>query len=121
MSKFKDMIKADNDKIFLNLNEFAEKRTVIYDGETYKDISVVMSGLKEKDRKRVVTDHAQGLFSVTSILHLNISDLGGKQPEQGQKIKISDEEDGDFFRTFYVASSVCELGMLRIELEAIDE
>ncbi len=121
MSSFKDMIKADNDRIFMNLNEFAENRTIIYDGETYEDIPVIMSGLKEKDRKRVVTDHAQGLFSVTSILHIKPSDLGDQQPEQGQKIEINDDEDADFFRTFYVAHSVCELGMLRIELEAIDE
>lgn len=122
MSSFKDMVKADNSGVFLNLNEFAESRTVIYDGETYEDIPVVMSGLKEKDRKRsVISDHAQGLFSVSSILHLKASDLGGHQPEKGQKIKINDEEGGKYFRHFYVASSVCELGMLRIELEAIDE
>lgn len=121
MSSFKDMIKADNDRVFMNLNEFAENRTVIYDGETYENIPVVMSGLKEKDRNRVITDHAQGLFSVSSILHINASDLGGKQPEQGQKIRISDAEDETYFRSFYVASSVCEIGMLRIELEAIDE
>ena len=30
------------------------------------------------------------------------------------------DEDG-FVRNYYVASSVCEMGMLRVELEAIDE
>ena len=36
--------------------------------------------------------------------------------------RINDQEGGGgFFREFYVASSVCEMGMLRVELEAVDE
>lgn len=122
MSGFKDMMLADNTKVFLNLDEFAEKRTVIYDGDVYSDIVIVLSGLKEKDRRQLMSDHVQGLFLVSSVLHCASSDLGGKQPEKGQRIKINDTEGGGgFFREFYVASSVCEAGMLRIELEAIDE
>lgn len=30
--------------VFLNLDEFAERHTVIYDGETYEDIPVVITG-----------------------------------------------------------------------------
>ena len=42
--------------------------------------------------------------------------------ERGQRIRINDQEGGGgFFREFYVASSVCEMGMLRVELEAVDE
>lgn len=119
---FKDMVAADIKGVFLNLDEFAEKRTVIYDGETYEDIPIVLSGLKEQDRRQLDRDHAQGLYLVTSILHCALDDLGGKQPEKGGLIKINDEEDGGgFFRRYYVAASVCEMGMLRVELEAIDE
>jgi len=122
MSGFKDMVKADNTKVFLNMSEFAKKRTVIYDGETYEDIPIVLSGLKEKDRTQTVSDHAQGLYLVTSILHCSLEDLGGNQPEKGQRIKINEQEGGGgYFNEFYVASSVCELGMLRVELEAYDE
>lgn len=122
MSSFKDMVSRDNQAVFLNLNEFAEKRTVKYDGTTYQDIPVVLSGLKEKDRRQLTSDHTQGLFLVSAVLHCSISDLGGEQPEKGQRIKINVQEGGGgFFREFYVASSVCEMGMLRIELEAIDE
>ncbi len=111
MSGFKDMVAADNINVFLNFEEFAEKRTVIYDGVTYdgpdhNGIPIVLSGLKEKDRRQLVSDHVQGLYLVSSVLHCAIEDLGGNQPE---------------IREFYVASSVCEIGMLRIELEAIDE
>lgn len=69
-----------------------------------------------------MSDHVQGLYLVSSVLHCAMSDLGGNQPEKGQRIKINDQEGGGgFFREFYVASSVCEMGMLRVELEAIDE
>lgn len=118
MSGFKDMVAADIQNVFMNTSEFAELRTVIYDGNTYRDIPVVLSGLKEKDRRQLVSDHVQGLFIVSSVLHCAVSDMGGIQPEKGAKIKISDE---GFMREFHVASSVCELGMLRVELEAIDE
>ena len=115
MSGFKDMVARDNFGVFLNCDEFAEKRTVKYDGATYEDIPIVLSGLKEKDRRQLMSDHAQGLYIVSS-------DLGGVQPERGQRIRINDQEGGGgFFREFYVASSVCEMGMLRVELEAVDE
>ena len=124
---FKEMVAADNRKVFLNTSEFAEYRTVVYDGGRYEDIPIVLSGLNEKDRQRIVMqqgnrDHAQGLYLVTCVLHCAISDLGGNQPERGQPIKINNEEGGNgFFREFIVASSVCEMGMLKVELEAIDE
>lgn len=124
---FKDMVAADIRKVFLNTDEFAELRTVRYDGMDYdgpehRGIPIVLTGLKEQDRRQLVTDHAQGLYLVASVLHCALDDLGGKQPEKGTRIRINDEEGGGgFFREFYVASSVCELGMLRVELEAIDE
>ena len=122
MSGFKDMVARDNFGVFLNCDEFAEKRTVKYDGATYEDIPIVLSGLKEKDRRQLMSDHAQGLYIVSSVLHCALSDLGGVQPERGQRIRINDKEGGGgFFREFYVASSVCEMGMLRVELEAVDE
>ena len=122
MSGFKDMVAADNQSVFLNLGEFAEKRTIKYDGEVYEDIPIVLTGMKEKDRRQLMRDHAQGLYLVSSVLHCAMSDLGGKQPEKGTRIKINDREGGGgFFREFYVAASVCEIWMLRVELEAIDE
>lgn len=122
MSSFKDMVASDSHNVFLNLNEFADRRTVEYDGESYVDIPVIMSGLKEKDRRQLVSDHVQGLYLVSSVLHCALSDLGGNQPEKGSRIRINDTEGGGgFFKEFYVASSVCELGMLRVELEAVNE
>lgn len=122
MSGFKEMVAADVHNVFLNTGEFAEPRTIRYDGEEYVDIPIVLTGLKEQDRRQLQSDHVQGLYLVTSVLHCALPDLGGKQPEKGGRIEINDEEGGGgFFRRFYVASSVCEMGMLRVELEAIDE
>lgn len=120
MSGFKDMVAADMQSVFLNVGEFAEKRTIKYDGNVFEGIPVVLSGLKEKDRRQLTSDHIQGLYLVSAVLHCSLSDLGGNQPEKGQRIKIS-EGTGGYFREFYVASSVCEMGMLRVELEAVDE
>lgn len=121
MSGFKEMVAADIHDVFLNMGEFAERRTIQYDGETYGDIPVVLTGLKEQDRRQLQSDHVQGLYLVTSVLHCALSDLGGKQPEQGMRIAINDGEGSGFFRRFYVASSTCEMDMLRVELEAISE
>lgn len=122
MSGFKDMVADDVHAVFLNLDEFAEKRTIRYDGEEYRDIPIVLSGLKEQDRRQLQSDHIQGLYLVSSVLHCALSDLGGNQPEKGARIQVNDRKGGGgFFRTFYVAASVCELGMLRVELEAMDE
>lgn len=119
---FKDMVADDNHSTFLNLAEFAEKRTIKYDGEIFVDIPIVLTGRKEKDRRVLVSDHVQGLFRVTDILHCALSDLGGKQPEKGSRISINYQEGGGgYFASFYVASSVEKMGMLRVELEAISE
>ena len=123
MNGFKKQVEADNRSVFMNANEIADTRTIIYDGMTYADIPIVLSGLKEQNRKQLVTtsDHAQGLYLVTSVLYCIAGDLGGVVPEKGQRIKINEEDGGEFFREFHIASSVCEFGMLRIDLEAIDE
>ena len=119
---FKDMLADDIHNVFLNVDEFAEMRTVEYDGEHYEDIPIVLTGLKEKDRRQLVSDHVQGLFLVSSVLHCARDDLGGKQPEKGTRIRINDEEGGGgFFREFYVVTSTCKMGMLHVGLGAIDE
>lgn len=119
---FKAMVAADIHNVFLNLGEFADKRTIQYDGNIYEDIPIVLSGMKEKDRRQLTSDHAEGLYLVSAVLHCAASDLGGYQPEKGTRIQTNDREGGGgFFREFYVASSTNEMGMLRVELEAIDE
>ena len=116
---FRDAIAHDIKGVFLNLDEFAEERSVIYDGEEHV-IPIVLSGLKEQDRSSSVNDHAAGLYRVTSVMHCHLDDTG-IQPEQGKPIKISDADDQSFYHRFFIATSTVEMGMVRLELEAIDE
>ena len=119
---FKEMAARDNERVFLDLTTFAERRSIRYDGELYTDIPIVLSGARQSSRVKHETDHAQGLYAVRRVLHCRLSDLGNHQPEKGQRIFINDREGGEgYFQPFYVTFSVCEMGMLRVELEAIDE
>ncbi len=118
---FKDMVAADIRKIYLNTEEFAEKRTIMYDDVTYNDVPVVITGVKEKDRRVLVSDHVQGLYLVSCVLHCALDDVGGVLPEKGMRFKISKGEGSKFFQEFRIGASSVEMGMLRLELEAIDE
>ena len=61
---FKDMLTSDIHDVFLNLEEFAELRTVRYDGESYQDIPVVLEGPVNEEREQLRDDHIQGLHRV---------------------------------------------------------
>lgn len=125
MSGFRDMVTADIRGVFLNTDEFAEKRSVRYDGETYSDIAVVLSGPTQEARGKTVSgsqspsDHVRGLHSVSAVLYCAAEDLGGKQPKQGTGIEITTREGGRFFQKYYVVASSNEMGMLCVELEAL--
>ena len=80
MSKFKDMVKRDIHKVFLNTAEFAENRTIRYDGEEYPDIPVVLEGPVQEKRSRLADDHVRGLHMMTAVLYCAQEDLGGKMP-----------------------------------------
>lgn len=127
---FKDMVAADLHNVFLNTDEYAKKRTIRYGynsgeyGEEYRDIPVVLKGLTQKDRPVLVSDgdKMQGLHLATDVLRCALSDLNGQLPENGQRLAINDQEGGGgFFQEFYVITSTCKMGMLRVELEAVGE
>ena len=113
------IVTADIHNVFLNPGEFAEIRTIEYDGERYEDIPIALPGPTQEERQQTVKNHTEGLFRVSAVLRCALSDLAGNQPKKGQPIRISDE-DG-FFHEYCVASSVCRMGMLRIGLEATGE
>ena len=122
MSSFKEMLAADNKRVFLNTGEFASLRTIIYDGQSFVNIPVVLSGLLEDERQQKAADHAQGLFLVKTLLQCALADLEGRQPQKGARLQINNQEGGGgFFREFYIKEAVCEFGMLRLELEDMNE
>ena len=122
---FKDMLNEDVHRVFLNDGEFAERHTiryngVTYDGEDHKGISVLFIRVKELEKP---IQNAEGIFGVQAKLHIALSDLDGRVPEQGQRISIDDGEalGKKFFAKFKIATSVCTNGMISLELEAYDE
>ena len=122
MSSFKEMLAADNKRVFLNTGEFASLRTIIYDGQSFVNIPVVLSGLREDERQQKAADHAQGLFLVKTLLQCALADLEGRQPQKGARLQINNQEGGGgFFCVFYIKEAVCEFGMLRLELEDMNE
>ncbi len=118
---FKDMVAQDIHRVFLNLAEYGEPRTVIYDGNVYADIPVVLRGIKEDTREQRMDDHVQGLYIATDIMHCSLSDIGGVLPEKGTRIRISDADKPEYYHEYYVANSTIAMGMVRAELEAYDE
>lgn len=116
---FRGMVESDNQKVFMCVDEYADPRIIKYDGKTYREVPCVISKLKEKERVTNMRDHAQGLYLVSAILHCPSVNLDGIVPEKGGLISISDN-DG-FFCEYYVAQSGCDLGMIRLELEAYNE
>ena len=126
MSDFKDRVSRDIHKIFLNVDKFAEERTVIYDGVTYdgpehEGIPIVLTGPVETDREQLKDDHVQGLHLLTATLYCEKEALGGKLPKQGKTIEIATREGGKFFKKYFIAASACNMGMLHVELEELDE
>ena len=126
MSGFKDRVARDIHKVFLNPNKVAEEHTVIYDGVTYdgpehEGISVVLIGPVDKEREQLKDDHVQGLHMVTHTLYCAKEDLGGKLPKQGKSLQVNTRKGGKFFRRYRIAASADEMGMLRIELEEMDD
>lgn len=119
MSAFQDMVASDRKAVFLNPAEFGEYRTIEYDGTLYTRVSVVIRAPKQESRSQMQDDHAAGLYLAGTTLHCCIEEIGGIQPEQGQKIRVSDP-DG-FMRPYYIATSFVEVGMCHLTLEAIDE
>lgn len=119
MSKFKDMVDRDIHKVFLNTDEFAEKRSIRYDGVEYLDVPIVLEGPVQEKRSRLADDHIRGLHMVTAVLYCAQRDLDGKVPKQGTAIEVTSREGGRFYQKYYVVASTSLMGMLHIELEAI--
>lgn len=121
---FKQCAAVEIEKAFLNPDELAEVRTVIYDGKTFEDIHVIEVGPKEGKRSSAVQmqhDFGQGLYKRSITLHCAEKHLGGVKPEQGTQLYMNDKPGGKFFHKFRVVESTTEMGMFRIKLEEVDE
>lgn len=119
---FKDEMINDVDRVFLDQNFFGETRDIRYNGVVYEDVPVVLTGGNVQTRRtQRYAGHSSGIYNVTEILHCSYESLGRQQPENGIRIAISDPEYPEYFKEFYVKRSLLEGGMLRVEMEAVDE
>lgn len=120
---FKDMVRSDIANVIMNSEEFAELHTVRYDGEVYEKIPIVLQKVKQSDRPTVQSDRMEGIFLVSAIAYINVKDLDGVIPEQGQNIEIDDGEalGEPFFCRYSVVTSRCEMGLITLELRCFDE
>lgn len=121
MSGFKDMLARDIRKVFLNTDEFAQRRTVHYDGVEYLDIPLVLEGPVKELRDALADDHVQGLHKVTAVLYCALDDLGGKIPKAGDPLEVATREGGRFLQKYGIIAATDQMGMLRVELEATAE
>lgn len=121
---FRQWAAADIAAVFLNPEEHAKERTIVYDGVTYEDIPVIEIGPKEDKRSSVVQmqhDFGQGLYKRKITLYCAEKDLGFVKPEQNTHLSMNEKKGGTFFHKFRVAKSTTEMGMYRLELEEVDE
>ena len=117
---FKEMVEQDNRDVFLNTEEFAERRNVKYDGITYEHIPVLLSKIRES-QFNVSGNNMEGIHRATELARFNLKDLGGVFPEQNTRISISDHLVPTFFTEYKIVTSSEEVGMVVLELEAFVE
>ena len=124
---FREQVEADIHGVFLNADEFAEIHTVKYDGDTYEDIPVVLTKVKQSEHTVIPADTkyggVDGIHVVSVIAHIAQSDMDGRVPEQEQILCINDGFAAGlpYYRKYRIVTSDAEMGMLRLELEAFDE
>lgn len=118
---FKEMVAADV-AVFINLDEFAEEKCVIYDGENFRFAMVLQKNI-DKDREQRRDDFAQGINLTTATAYMAEDAFGGKVPRQGRIISI---EDGFalgeiFYQEYRIVQCDIEMGVIRLSLEAFGE
>ena len=84
---FRDMVRADNQRVFTNLLEFARPTTIVFDGDRWDDVPCVLTQVRAKDRQAGQSDHAQGIYLVSANAYFDVTQTGGAIPEKGSRIK----------------------------------
>ena len=120
---FKGIVEQDNKSVFLNCKEFAEKRTIKYDGGIYENIPVVLTKIKQSKMNIPSADKMEGIYSVSVVIHFSLKDFDGVIPEKNQRIRISDGAALGvvFYQNYKIVTVIESMGLITLELEALDE
>ncbi len=124
LSPFRAQLAHDLETVFVNLEEFGERRTVRVDGKTYQNIPILLDEgveVPHKNPKVTRTDYSKGLNKGTVRLYCARSDLGGHLPEVGETVELESTKRQDFWIRYDVETSGCEEGMLTLLLKKVDE
>lgn len=113
---FKEAVANDVHGVFLNLEEFADRHTIKYNGQAYENIPVSLQDVEQAERQQMKDDHTQGIFRVQAVLFCARTDLDRKLPEPGTWLEINNGKNPKFFNKYQVGSSGVEMGMVRVEL-----
>ena len=106
---FKDIIKSDVSNVFINFDEFAEKRVI--DG---KDMMVVVDNneLIEREQGRSQNSYIEGIYKKKLLLYVQADDME-RLPAIGRLMTVDDE-------LFRVIDAVDEMGVYSISLEVYE-
>lgn len=106
MSAFKDLIKADIEKIFLSCNDFAEKHLI--DGI---EMDVLIDNNELMQRQTLLNIHKDGLYAGQILIYIKASQYG-KKPTIGKLLVL----DKKFF--YRVIDCIEEDGIFAITLDS---
>lgn len=109
MNSLKDTIATDADRIFLDVNDFAESRTLKL-GETVLQVDCILDEDVLEERKGYKTDEMDGVYTNAKVLFVRLADINCR-PTYGQLLTI----DGD---DYLVTACREAMGLLEIHLEA---
>ena len=110
MSGFKDMVAADRDAVFLNLEEFAETHNL--NGTKCNCILQDESVVEEVLTNDRYAQSYGGLYGSRKLVNVKTEDLP-EVPVEGQSFYVDD-------KLYMVESSANDMGMLTIQLVAND-
>lgn len=105
MPSFKDIVQADQKRVFLNLEEFGDKHTI--DG---KEMTVILDNNEMLEREKRYKVHDDGLFIKQVLIYVSEEDFG-PLPAFGRLLKL----DNKLYR---ITDAINEDGIYSISLEA---
>lgn len=102
---FKEILRQDVEKVFLNPAEFGEKHMV-----NGKEMLIIIDDNELTEREKRMQSHMDGLYKKQTLIYVRASDFG-PLPGVGKPVKI----DG---AAFIVTDSINEGGVYSLHLEA---